>query len=310
VIVLDNKIANKKYDYFTFANIRGRSGRMLKHFVGRVIVFNPEPTLAEMKVDIPVLSQPVTISDEILLQLPDRELTEESRERLRPYLEQNIVSIDTLRHNKGLSPGLQLEAAQKIVNESQTFRRALAWKGSYPTAEQIKSLSDLLFTLTGSGGAVRSAKQLGARINILRFHRGDLRAMISDQISQGKKPDDAVEDALDFARNWAQFRIPRALTAIGSLASDVFHNRDFAPADTRVFAGQVENMFLPPYAAVLEEYGLPISLTLKLQVALELDRSSSLDQVLSRLRDLGPPASLGTFEREMFADTQNGLSRQ
>ena len=57
VIVLDNKIATKKYDYFTFSNISGRSGRMNRHFIGRVVVFNPAPSKADLNVDIPVLSQ-------------------------------------------------------------------------------------------------------------------------------------------------------------------------------------------------------------------------------------------------------------
>ena len=37
VVVFDNKIANKKIDHFTFNNIKGRSGRMFKHFIGRVL---------------------------------------------------------------------------------------------------------------------------------------------------------------------------------------------------------------------------------------------------------------------------------
>ena len=43
VIIFDNKIASQKYDYFTFNNIRGRSGRMFEHFVGNVYLFHPEP---------------------------------------------------------------------------------------------------------------------------------------------------------------------------------------------------------------------------------------------------------------------------
>jgi len=81
--VLDNKIATRKYDYFTFANIRGRSGRMFKHFVGRVIVFNPEPKSAELTVDVPVVSQSENMSDELLLQVPEDQLSDRNRERLR-----------------------------------------------------------------------------------------------------------------------------------------------------------------------------------------------------------------------------------
>lgn len=36
VIVYDNKIAKNKFDYFTFNNICGRSGRMFSHFIGHI----------------------------------------------------------------------------------------------------------------------------------------------------------------------------------------------------------------------------------------------------------------------------------
>lgn len=36
VIVYDNKLNNKSLDFFTYNNIRGRSGRMFRHFIGHV----------------------------------------------------------------------------------------------------------------------------------------------------------------------------------------------------------------------------------------------------------------------------------
>jgi hypothetical protein len=307
VIVLDNKIATRKYDYFTFANIRGRSGRMFKHFVGRVIVFNPEPKSAELTVDVPVVSQSENMSDELLLQVPEDQLSDRNSERLRPYHEQSLVRIATLRKNVGLSPARQLEAARQLANEPRRFSRALAWSGSYPTANQVRELGTVLFTLTGSSGTVRTAAQLGTRVNIMRHHGGDLRGMVADQVARGAEPDEAIEDALDFARNWAQFKIPRALTAISALAGDVLSRSGSSLADTSVFAGELENMFLPPYATVLEEYGLPVPVTLKLVGELQLNRANGLDDVLARLRQIGSPAGLGAFEREMLADTQQSL---
>lgn len=308
VLVLDNKIANRKYDYFTFANIRGRSGRMLQHYVGHVVVFNPEPRPADLTVDVPILSQPEQISDEILIQLPEAELTDRSRERLKPYLEQDVVAMETLRRNKGLSPARQLQAARQLAAQPDRWASALDWNGSFPAASQVRALGELLFTLTGSSGTVRTANQLGARVNMLRFHGGDLHALVQQDVARGAEVDDAVEDALDFARNWAQFKIPTALTAAGALAADVLGRAGHRPVDTTVFAGELENMFLPPFATVLEEYGLPAPLTLKLAETLRLRQADSLDDVLARLRDLaGPPVSLGSFEREMLADTQQAL---
>lgn len=307
VMVLDNKIAKRKYDYFTFANIRGRSGRMSQHFVGRVTIFNPEPAPTDLFVDVPVLSQSDRISDEILMQLPQGELTEENRARLRPYIEQAVVDFETLRANKGVSPALQMKMAERLASEPQRWANTFNWRGSYPTNEQVRVLGELLFTLTGSSGTVRSAAQLGARVNVLRHHRGDLRALVNQQMGRGQSADDAVEDALDFARNWAQFKIPTALMTARSLAADVLGKAGYSVADTAIFAGELENMFLPPFVTVLEEYGLPTAVTIKLQRALRLDRAVTLDDVLLRLRDIWPPNSFDPFEQEMLADTQGAL---
>lgn len=47
VIIFDNKVANEKFDFFTFNNICGRSGRMFQYFIGRVFLFH-EPPLEEL----------------------------------------------------------------------------------------------------------------------------------------------------------------------------------------------------------------------------------------------------------------------
>lgn len=309
VLVLDNKIATKKYDYFTYSNIRGRSGRMLRHFVGRVVIFNPEPQPAPLTVDIPVLSQPTDANEEILIQLPDGELTEQSRQRMSRYYEQTLVSLDTLRRNKGVSPAQQLEVAGKMAAEPQRWVEAITWNGPYPTAQQVRNLSELLFTLTGSSSTVRTAAQLGALVNILRFHRGNLRALAEQQINErGVAADDAVESVLDFARNWAQFKIPTALKATGNLAGDVLGSSGYRTTDPAVFAGELENLFLPPFVVALEEYGLPTSLTIKLEPLLNLRLAANLDDALSRLRELDPaPPGLLPFEQEMLLDTRAAL---
>ena len=282
---------------------------MLRHFVGRVVVFNPEPRRTPLTVDVPVLSQPADASEEILIQLPENELTEQSRQRMSRYYEQTLVSLETLRRNKGLSPARQLEVADQVAADPQRWAEALNWNGSYPTSQQVRNLSDLLFILTGRSGTVRTVAQLGALVNILRFHRGDLRALAEQQINErGLAADDAVENALDFARNWAQFKIPTALRATGALAGEVLGDTGYRTTDPSVFAGELENLFLPPFAVALEEYGLPTSLTVKLEPLLNLRLVANLDDALSRLKELEPaPPGLLPFEHEMLADTRAGL---
>jgi hypothetical protein len=170
-------------------------------------------------------------------------------------------------------------------------------------------LQEILFALTGAGTAVKIPAQLGARLNMLRFSRGNARALVDNQLQNfHNDPDEAVEDTLEFIRNWAQFKIPTALTTLGSLAADVLGQTGMSITDPTVFAGELENLFLPPFAAVLEEYGLPVALTTKIEDQLDLRHAQTLDDVLGRLRAMpSAPADLSPFEREMFDDSRVGL---
>jgi hypothetical protein len=58
VVVFDNQIARRKYDFFTYNNILGRSGRMFQHFIGHVYVFRNPPAEQLPLIDVPVFTQP------------------------------------------------------------------------------------------------------------------------------------------------------------------------------------------------------------------------------------------------------------
>lgn len=307
MVVLDHIVARKKYDYFTFANIRGRSGRMFKHFVGNVVIFNPEPQRADLNVEIPVLSQSERATPEILIQLPEEELTVRSRERLAPYLdEQTRVSPDTLRANQGVSLEAQLNVAKQLAADPGRWSTALDWRG-LPTAAQVREVARLLEGLVSKSGTVRSMEQLGAKINMMRYAGGDLRTMVEAEIGHGKSADDALDEHLEFVRNYAQFAVPTSLSALSNIARDVYGPATRI-ADPAAFAGELENVFQPAYTAVLEEYGLPTPLTLKLAESLRLASAEDLDSVLERLAALDPSQEdLGRFELEMLEDTQRTL---
>ncbi len=66
IIIVDNTVAQQKFDHFTFNNIRGRSGRMFQHYVGHVYLFH-EPSPASLPlVDIPGISQSASAPTSLL----------------------------------------------------------------------------------------------------------------------------------------------------------------------------------------------------------------------------------------------------
>lgn len=308
VIIFDNKINKSKFDYFTFNNIRGRSGRMFQHFVGHVYLFHDPPSEELPLIDVPAFTQSEDAPDSLLLQLDESDLTERSKERLRSYSEQSLLSYSTLRQNVGVDPSVQLNIAQEIVSDLTAYNRKLNWSG-FPTWNQLFSVCSLMwdnFNCIGLGaGSARSVEQLTTRINNLRS-TPSIASMIQQQMLYDKDADRSVQAILDFLRLWAQFHFPRLLRTIDTIQKDIFSRNELPNGDYEAFATCVEHLFLDPTLVALDEYGIPIQLARKL--APRLQPNGDLDQVLARLKGLAPTnLNVSAFEADLLADAQRYL---
>ncbi|MBS1956610.1 MAG: DEAD/DEAH box helicase [Cyanobacteria bacterium SZAS-4] len=316
VIIFDNTIAKEKYDYFTFNNIRGRSGRMFKHFIGHVYLFHDPPTVQLPLVDIPAFTQPATASKELLLQLANEDLTQQSRTRLKSYVEQDHLSYDTLRSNVGIDLDGQLEVAMSISADISKFHRMMCWQ-NMPTYEQLEFVSAVIWdSFKGAslaGRSVRSAKQLAYMINQLRS-KPSAHLLIESRLSDPdpSEPDDphtidrAVTDVLDFIRMWAMYHFPRLLRAVDRIQQDVFARFNLRTGDYSSFATKVENLFVDSSLIALDEYGVPLELARKLET--RLSTNGDLDATLVILKSLNlAKLNLTRFEFELLKDAQEHL---
>lgn len=310
VLIVDNVLNRQALDYFTFSNIRGRAGRMFRHFVGRVFIFSDAPKPTQTTIDIPIASQSSRASIATLLQLPERDLTKESLERLTPYLGQDRLNLHVLKANKGIDPDRQLAVASTISEDPQTWNRRLAWSG-IPTYEQTVAVCQLILdhlVAPQQRGPVNS-RSLATRLNVIRRERGSIPAMVTAQLPYSDSRDEAVEDVLSFLRNWAGHIFPRSLMVIERIQADLFARYDLPVGNYAHYAQIVQNLFLPPNFVTLEEYGLPTVVAMKLRdIGLT---GESLDELLTRLRAVAanPLVNelLDPFEQEMLGDVVAGL---
>jgi hypothetical protein len=317
VLILDDTVSREKFDYFTFNNIRGRSGRMFKHFVGNVYLFHPPPAEALPFIDVPSITQSDDASDGLLLQLNPEELDYHSRERMRAYTDQTVLSLETLRLNAGVDPEAQIAIADGIGSAPARFAALLGWR-RFPSYEQLEFVSDLMFQhfdarRLGASSVLTSA-QLAFRINQLR-QRSAIKELIRDQLvflrtrNLQAPADDAVQNVLDFLRLWPGFHFPRLLMAIHRIQREVLPRYGYTPGDFSVFAGQVENLFLDPVILALEEYGLPIQVGIKLVPF--LSAAGDLDTAIERLKNLSDwvldRLLLTDFERMLLQSTVESL---
>lgn len=313
VVIMDGRLSTKKLDYFTFSNIRGRAGRMFRHFVGRVCVFNSPPSASQTTVDIPISSQSARASTAALIQLPEEELSPESFERVRHIFEQDLLSIEVIRANKGVDPDRQLQLAEEIASNPGYYSNMLSWNG-IPRWEELKVVSQLILdhlVEPGQRGRV-TASSLATRLNLARKAPGDIAAMVEAQLRFSEDRDDAVEDVLFFLRNWVGHTAPRAIGALDRIHREVLRPFGLRTGNYRFYISQLESQFLPPYFINLEEYGLPTQVAQKLRV-LGL-RGAELDELLNRIRVVAAnPALLELlepFEQEMLDEVVAGLGPQ
>jgi len=308
VIIFDNKIDKKHIDMFTFNNIKGRAGRMAKHYIGHVYLFNPAPSDPLLFVDIPAFSQPDDALTSLLMQMDDEDLTSRSKKRLQGFLNQEFLDYETLKANAGIDPAAQIEVAKEIRSDLAKYGPLLQWKG-VPKFWQIYGICNLIWKpfncrKLGGRGAL-SAKALGFQL-IALYDRPSSRNLILEAFKFHNDADKAVEQVLDFLRLWATFHFPQLLRALDRIQKDVFRRVRRPPGDYSVYASMVENLFTDPALVALDEYGIPLEVAKKL--APYLGPFANLDEALEKLARLNlSRTNLSAFERALAKDAQDTL---
>ena len=294
VIVYDNKIAKNKFDYFTFNNICGRSGRMFSHFIGHVYLFH-EPPVAELPlVDFPIFTQNDDVPEKLLINVEIEDLSEFSKQKLKKYYDQNILSQETLKKNSYIDLDKQLQLANFIQDKLKEIYWSIKWD-QYPTNDQLKLSCTLIWNYLVSSNkrriyGVSSGKQLHFRLNQFREAGGIknfIRSIIKTENAQTKDSiNNAIELAFDIQRHWINYQFPRYLMSLGDIANDIFRKNNLSLCDYSYFANLVECYFMSPYVILMDEYGLPIQISNKIGSIMEI--SSNMDIALEQLRNFIP----------------------
>ena len=293
VIVYDNKIAKTKFDYFTFNNICGRSGRMFSHFIGHIYLFH-EPPVAELPlVDFPIFAQTDDTPEKLLINVDIEDLNESSKRKLNKYFEQDVLSQETLKKNSYIDLDKQLELASFIQSKLNRIHSLMKWE-QYPTNHQLKSACRLIWDYFVSSKkriyGVSSGEQLHFRLNQFRKAgsiKNFITAIINTEDFQTTDPiNSAIELAFDIQRHWINYQFPRYLMSLGDIANDIFRKNNLPLCDYSYFASLVECYFMAPYVIPMDEYGLPIQISKKIGDMIEI--SSNMDDALKQLSNFSP----------------------
>lgn len=267
-------------DYFDYCNIRGRAGRMMVHFTGKIYNFNEPPRPELTIVDIPFYDQE-NISDEILINLERDEMKYPEREQ-NQYILNLPENIKKIFKQNGVSVRGQEEILRQLTREENY--KNIYWSGK-PSYEQLGFVLELAWNNLLRDGETTSPMTLPKLIK-LTFDYGNgtsVKEMIASDFqykTKGQKLeleekkeilDESIQSIFQIIRHWFQYKIPKWIGVVNSLQEYVCSTNGKKAGSYAYYASLIEHDAIPENIALLLEYNIPSSTIKKLLSVLPAD---------------------------------------
>lgn len=304
-------------DYFDYSNIKGRAGRMMEHYIGRIFNFNLPPEREEINVDIPFFQQ-TPIKDEVLIQLDELDINDRHTQQ---YIDLHNIpnNVKEIIKKNGLSVKGQLRILEQLRTDIRDNQQYICWNGTKPKKEQLEYVLKLawnnLMTETESRGI--TFKQLAYLTHAYGAWGTPIIKLIEDRTVylateyQKKHPgieltedmlvqfeDTSIKLILQVVRHWFEYKVPKFLTTINSLQELVCSEMGITPGDYTQFASIIENDFIPNHLTILAEYGIPHTAIKKLSRFIPSDTNDEELIPYIRQHNLHLTRSLITYEKD------------
>lgn len=272
VVVFDGQKGGKEIDFFDYSNTKGRSGRLMEHYVGNIYNFVPAPQKESIVIDIPFYEQDKNIlSDEILVNIEKSDVQQQVAERYNKLYEIEPELIEIIKKN-GTNINGQMNiyyALQRDINTSLYYNIAWSQMPNWDKLLYILNLAENNIFRFDNRHAVVSSKQLARYIDMYRKNKSVLfiiRDIYDGKVSKIKNLtqeqkyvhlDNAIEAGFHIYRHWFQFTVPKAFRVIDSLQRYVCAKNGKKPGSYSYFVQQLENDFVRENLSILIEYGIP-----------------------------------------------------
>lgn len=291
VLIYDKKINKSNYDFFTFSNIRGRAGRLGKHHVGQVFLFNAPPEHEDYGISAPLFGEIDDAPDEYIVHIEGQDTTTSSASRTLELAARLGLKPEDLRRFSTIGIS-SMEAFRDAVTKALDERAALLWSG-YPAWENILALAKILCTVRKADEfGCRTALQLTMYVNQLRGAQQVKRFFLWHSANfKGKT--EQVDNVFKFLRA-CEFNLPEFIALIELFVRNAGNRVDYT-----YLTGGLPRWFRAEALKIMEEQGVPIQISERFYVEGDTVRSLGARlQTLVRSRD----ARISAFERTWITD--------
>jgi hypothetical protein len=296
VIIWANKNGRSNLNDFTYKNIVGRGGRMFKHFIGQIYLFEAPPTHSSTQLSL-------DFTDDLVCSLDHErfkgELTREQEIKIIAFNdEMNSILGDgvykqILNDNsfQTFSPHRLRTAAIEMKNQPNRWAGLSYLNSSDPDDWEYILLS--VFSVIGNVGA-----GYYDMAEFIKSISNNWKSSIPQMLPLLQGCGVTIEKFFDMERS-VTFKIATMLKDVNLLYNHIFpQNVDISP-----FIAKASHAFLPRLVYELEEYGLPRMVSRKIQnsgiidlennelpihLAISYFKEIGCEQVKSRLQDLHP----------------------
>lgn len=295
----------KKIDYFDFKNIKGRSGRMFKHYVGNLYSFYQKFEEEAIEIDIPFVDQEKPLSKEILAHTPEEDIKDKKSQE---YQELQAIPKEELELFK--KNGLCIEGQKNILdylkaNINQDYL-LIKWT-YYPNYEQALYILDFCFNNfmkpTETSGGI-TPKKLATLIKICNSIK-NLYAIVKNEVKylheeKGKDYNSSLTAGFQIQRYWFDYKLPKWFGCFNELQKYVCNLYGLTPGDYSSFISMLENDYMSSRASLLMEFDLPKTAIRKIDnyVPQYLNDEEFLQYIRQKKQDILRNALLSNYEYE------------
>lgn len=297
VIILANKNGKPNLNDFTYKNIVGRGGRMFRHFIGKIYLFEapPEEKPAQLKLEF---------TDELLNSLDTNKFKDElTREQIIKIIafndEMDKILGDgvykTIINDSAIQTcnGNSLRDIAIDMTQNPTQWNGLGYLNSNNPQQWGTTLFKVLKYLGGSAGATHT--DLVAYIKAIS---NNWNKSIPEIINQLRNNGITIEKFFELERV-VSFNLSTLLGDINAIQKHILKNYiDISP-----FISKISHAFLPKLVYELEEYGLPRMLSKKINKTglINLEQQNiAINDIISKFTDIGKQELINRLDLHPF----------
>jgi hypothetical protein len=291
VLIYDKTISRTNYDFFTFANIKGRAGRLGQHHVGQVFLFHSPPQEQDVEVTAPLFGDLDDAPDEFIVHITDEHATPTISNRLDEIVERVGLSADELKRFSSIGVDTLIALRKQTVGALASYQ-PIVWVG-WPQYDEIQAVCFILCAVFSPRDfGCGSAKQLTMYIHRLRT-ADTMRGFFNWHSTSYRGAPGQHDNVFKFLRA-AEYNLPEYFAAVESF----IHKMGYAP-NYSLFLGELPRWFRAEELKILEEQGVPIQISERFLI-----RGDTVTSLGRRLRQaaISQDYRLAPIERQWILD--------